>query len=108
MPVTWKITNVEHNTDADKGVINAAWTASDTTTVDGVDHTGAVSGMESYTPDASAAGYTAYAALTEATVLGWVHSTLGAAEVTRVEGKVATQITKSQTPPTAWDTPFTA
>jgi len=108
MSVTWKITNVEHNTDADKGVIHAAWTASETITVDGVDHIGTVAGMESYTPDATAADYTAYADLTEATIIGWVKSTLGAAEVTRVEGKVAAQITKSQTPPTAWDSPFAA
>jgi len=108
MSVTWNIINVEHNTDADKGVINASWTASETTTVGEVDYTGTVAGMESYTPDATAAGYTAYADLTEATVLGWVKSTLGAAEVTRVEGKVAAQIIKAQTPPTAWDNPFAA
>ena len=102
MAVTWNITNIEYNTDSDKGVVHAAWSASET---DG-DHTGTVSGMESYTPDASAEGYTAYDSLTEANVVGWVKETLGSDEVTRVETKVADQITKSKTPPTAWGVPF--
>jgi len=102
MAVTWNITNVEYNTDSDKGVVHAAWKASET---DG-DHEGTVSGMESYTPDASAAGYKAYASLTEANILAWVKATLGSSEVTAVEAKVAAQITKSKTPPTAWGLPF--
>jgi len=102
MAVTWSITNTEYNNDSDKGVVRAAWQASE---VDG-DHTGTVSGAESYTPDASAAGYIAYASLTEANVIAWIKATLGAEEVTRVETKVAAQITKSKTPPTTWAVPW--
>jgi len=102
MAVTWTITNMEYTNDSDKGVVHAAWSASET---DG-DHTGTVSGMESYTPDASAEGYVAWDSLDEATVVGWVKETLGADECTRVEGKVANQITKSKTPPTSWGKPF--
>lgn len=102
MAVTWTITNMEYTNDSDKGVVHAAWSASET---DG-DHTGTVSGMESYTPDASAEGYVAWDSLDEATVVGWVKETLGAEECTRVEGKVADQITKSKTPPTSWGKPF--
>ena len=102
MAVTWSITNTEYNTDSDKGVVHAAWQASE---VDG-DHTGSVSGMESYTPDASAGGYIAYASLTEANIVAWVKATLGSDEVTRVETKVAAQITKSKTPPTGWGLPW--
>jgi len=102
MAVTWTITNMEYTNDSDKGVVHAAWSASET---DG-DHTGTVSGMESYTPDSSAEGYVAWDSLDEATVVGWVKETLGADEVTRVEGKVADQITKSKTPPTSWGKPF--
>ncbi len=102
MAVTWTITNLEYTNDSDKGVVHAAWSASET---DG-DHTGTVSGMESYTPDASAEGYVAWDSLDEATVVGWVKETLGADECTRVEGKVADQITKSKTPPTSWGKPF--
>ncbi len=102
MAVTWTITNMEYTNDSDKGVVHAAWSASDS---DG-DHTGTVSGMESYTPDSSAEGYVAWDSLDEATVVGWVKETLGADECTRVEGKVADQITKSKTPPTSWGKPF--
>ena len=98
MAVTWTITNMEYTNDSDKGVVHAAWSASDS---DG-DHTGTVSGMESYTPDSSAEGYVAWDSLDESTVVGWVKETLGADECTRVEGKVADQITKSKTPPTSW------
>ena len=102
MAVTWTITNMEYTNDSDKGVVHAAWSASET---DG-DHTGTVSGMESYTPDSSAEGYVAWDSLDEATVVGWVKETLGSDECTRVEGKVADQITKSKTPPTSWGKPF--
>ena len=102
MAVVWSITNCEYTNDSDKGVVHAAWSATDT---DG-DYSGTVSGMESYTPDASAEGYVAWDSLDEATVVGWVKETLGADECTRVEGKVADQITKSKTPPTSWGKPF--
>ena len=102
MAVTWTITNMEYTNDSDKGVVHAAWSASDS---DG-DHTGTVSGMESYTPDSSAEGYVVWDLLDESTVVGWVKETLGADECTRVEGKVADQITKSKTPPTSWGKPF--
>ena len=110
MAVTWSITNTEYNTDSDKGVVHAAWSASESEVVgsgdSAVTHTGSVSGMESYTPDASAGGYVAYASLTEANIVAWVKATLGSDEVTRVEGKVAAQITKSKTPPTGWGLPW--
>ena len=110
MAVTWTITNTEYNNDSDKGVIKASWFCSDSETVgsgdSAVTHIGKVSGTESYTPDASADGYIAYASLTEANVIAWVKATLGADEVTRVETKVAAKITKSKTPPTAWGVPW--
>ena len=102
MAVTWTITNMEYTNDSDKGVVHAAWSASET---DG-DHTGTVAGMESYTPDSSAEGYVAWDSLNESTGVGWVKETLGSDECTRVEGKVADQITKSKTPPTSWGKPF--
>jgi len=102
MAVTWTITNMEYTNDSDKGVVHAAWSASET---DG-DHTGTVSGMESYTPDSSASGYIAYDSLTNAKVVSWVKATLGADEVTRVGEKIAAQIAESKTPSTAWGKPF--
>lgn len=110
MAAVWNITNTEYNNDSDKGVVHASWTCSDSETVgsgdSAVTHTGTVSGMESYTPDASAEGYVAYDDLTEADVIAWVKATLGEDEVTRVEEKVAAQITKSKTPPTSWGLPW--
>jgi len=41
-------------------------------------------------------------------VLGWVKDLLGEDEVARVETKVADQITKSKTPPTAWGVPWSS
>jgi len=98
MAVTWNITNMEYTNDSDKGVVHAAWSASDS---DG-DHTGTVSGMESYTPDSSAEGYVAWDSLDEATVAGWIKTTLGSDEVTRVEAKIAAQIAESKAPSTSW------
>ena len=113
MAITWSISNTEYNNDSDKGVIKAAWSCSDSETVgsgdSAVDHKGIVSGAESYTPDASADGYIAYASLTEANVIAWVKATLdadGADGVARAETKVAAQITKSKTPPTTWAVPW--
>ena len=102
MAVTWTITNMEYTNDSDKGVVHAAWSASDS---DG-DHTGTVSGMESYTPDSSASGYIAYDSLTNAKVASWVKATLGSDEVTRVGEKIAAQIAESKTTSTAWGKPF--
>ena len=106
MAVTWSIKNTEYNNDSDKGIVQATWSAKETETVDGKDHVGSVSGTESYTPDPSDASYKAYDSLTEANVVAWVKATLGSEEVTRVETKVAAQITKSKTPPTAWGVPW--
>ena len=86
MAVTWSITNTEYNNDSDKGVVHASWQCTDSEVV--------------------GAGYKAYASVTEANVIAWVKATLGSEEVTRVETKVAAQITKSKTPPTAWGVPW--
>ncbi len=103
-------TNFSFTNYSDKGVVHASWTCSDSETVgsgdNAVKHIGTVSGMESYTPDASKSGYVAYDSLTEAKVRSWVKATLGADEVAAVEAKVAAQITKSKTPPTAWGVPW--
>ena len=98
MAVVWSITNLEYTNDSDKGVVHAAWSATDT---DG-DHSGIVSGMESYTPDPSDSGFVAYDDLDEATVVAWVKSTLGSDEVSAVEAKATAKLTEAKTPSTAW------
>ncbi len=98
MAVVWSITNLEYTNDSDKGVVHAAWSATDT---DG-DYSGTVSGMESYTPDPSDSGFVAYDDLDEATVVAWVKSTLGSDEVSAVEAKATAKLTEAKTPSTAW------
>ena len=98
MAVVWSITNLEYTNNSDKGVVHAAWSATDT---DG-DYSGTVSGMESYTPDPSDSGFVAYDDLDEATVVAWVKSTLGSDEVSAVEAKATAKLTEAKTPSTAW------
>jgi hypothetical protein len=98
MAVVWSVTNLEYTNDSDKGVVHAAWSATDT---DG-DYSGTVSGMESYTPDPSDSGYVAWDSLNEATVLSWVQETLGSDGVSEVEAKATAKLTEAKTPSTAW------
>ena len=98
MAVVWSVTNLEYTNDSDKGVVHAAWSATDTSG----DHSGTVSGMESYTPDPSDSGFVAYDDLDEATVVAWVKSTLGSDEVSAVEAKATAKLTEAKTPSTAW------
>ena len=98
MAVVWSITNLEYTNDSDKGVVHAAWSATDT---DG-DQSGTVSGMESYTPDPSDSGFVSWDSLDEATVVAWVKSTLGSDEVSAVEAKATAKLTEAKTPSTAW------
>ena len=106
MAVTWSITNLEYNTDSDKGVTRASWSVTDEETVGSVIHTGRVSGAETLIPNPSDAGYITYDDITETDAINWVKTTLGADEVTVVENKVAAQITKSKVPPTASGLPW--
>ena len=69
---TWTIANLERNT-ADDGVTIAHWRCEGT---DGT-HTASSYGTTSHEPDPSAAGFIAFADLTEADVLGWVHAAVG-------------------------------
>ena len=110
MAATWIIKETEYSNDSDKGIIHVGWNCADSEIVgsgdSAVTHTGIVKGLQKYTPDPSAAGYKAYDSLTEANLIAWIKATLGSEEVTRVETKVAAQITKSKTPPTAFGVPW--
>lgn len=89
MAVTWTISTLERNTD--DGVVVAHWQASD---VDG-EHSGSLYGTCGFTPDADADGYTAYADITEAQVIGWVKADVDA---DAVEASIAAQIAESKAP----------
>ena len=89
MAVTWTISTLERNTD--DGVVVAHWRASD---ADG-EHSGSSYGSCGFTPDADADGYTAYADITEAQVIGWVKADVDA---DAVEASIASQIAESKAP----------
>jgi len=81
----WSVTHMTH-VDADGGVIKAYWSCvatSDTTPV----YSAAEGGKLICTYDASAAGFIAYASLTEANVLGWIYDSLKVDSETAAEAK---------------------
>jgi len=82
---TWSVTDMTH-VDADGGVIKAYWNCtalSDTTPA----YSAVEGGKLICTYDASAAGYIAYASLTEADVLGWIYTSLIEGSETAAEAK---------------------
>ena len=97
---TWQVANMERNT-ADDGVVVVHWRC------EGVDedHTASSYGTTSHTPDPSAAGFVAYADLTEETVLGWVH---GSVDKDATEAAIAAKIDAIANPTTALGTPWAA
>ena len=87
---TWSVTNMQH-TDADGGVFLVYWSmiaASDGTP----SYTASEGGKLRCTYDASAAGYIAYADLTEANVLGWVYDSLIEGDETAAEAKARIEV----------------
>ena len=89
MAITWTIEQLERNTD--DGVVVTHWRASD---VDG-DYSGSHYGTCGFTPDSTVDGYTAYADLIEAQVIGWVKDDV---DVNAVEARIAAQIAESKEP----------
>ena len=82
---TWSVTDMTH-VDADGGVIKAYWSCvatSDTTP----SYSASEGGKLICTYDASAAGYIAYASLTEANVLGWIYDSLKVDSETAAQAK---------------------
>ena len=105
MAVTWTIAQLERNTDGN-GVVVAHWRASDSEVVGEVTHSGSSYGTCGFTPDATADGYVAYDALTEADVIAWVKASMGEEAVEALESSIAAQITASKEPVTAAGVPW--
>ena len=103
---TWTIANLERNT-ADGGVTVAHWRVTETETVgegdDAVTYSASSYGTVSFTPDASADGFIAFDALTEADVLGWVYEEVDQAET---EAALAADIAGQKTPVTSDGVPW--
>ena len=100
MAVTWNVVSL----DATKTVGSLSdvvtrihWTASDSETVDGVQHSGyAYGGVWLSEPDSSS--FTAYKDITLTEAVGWAKAALGSTQVTAIEAKVAAQIAESKAP----------
>jgi hypothetical protein len=82
---TWSVTNMQH-TDADGGVFLIYWSM-DAVSDGTPSYTASEGGKLRCEYDASAAGYIAYADLTEADVLGWIWTSLIEDEETAAEAK---------------------
>ena len=102
---TWKIKTMERNL-SDGGVTVAHWTAYEEEVVE-IDPDPEISavayaamryGTCNFNPDPSAADFIAYDALTEATVLGWVHSYIGADKKTAIETALTAEVAEQKTP----------
>ena len=98
---TWTIANMERTT-ADDTVTIAHWRCSG---ADADGNTGSSYGTTSHTGAPSDPDYIAYADLTEATVLGWVHESV---DKDATEASIATQIDAIANPTTAAGTPWAA
>ena len=86
---TWSVNDMTH-VDADGGVVKAYWSCvavSDAVSDTTPSYTASEGGKLICTYDASAAGYIAYADLTEADVLGWIWTSLIEGEETAEEAK---------------------
>ena len=101
MAVTWTISTLERNTD--DGVVVAHWRASDSETVDEVEHSGSSYGTCGFTPDSTADGYVAYADITEAQVIEWVKADVDA---DAIEASIASQIADSKAPAISTGVPW--
>lgn len=100
MTTTFKINNLDRDT-ADGFVTVAHWTASQ---VDG-DFSASIVNTQSFTKE-DGVNLIPYADLTEATVIGWVKSALGADTVAAIDAALAAQIADQQAPKKATGTPW--
>lgn len=94
----WTVAQLERNL-ADGGVIVAHWRC---TASDG-DYSASSYGTAGFTPDASAPGFVAYDALTEADVLGWVWESV---DKESVEASLQSKIEADKNPVTAAGVPW--
>ena len=108
MAVTWNIASL----DATKTVGSLSdvvttvhWTASDSETVDGVEHTGYQYGAINLA-EADSKSFTAYKDITKDDAIAWAKAALGSNEVTAIETNIAAQITASKTPTTISGVPW--
>jgi len=98
----WTIETLEHNV-ADGGVIVAHWRCTAEEVVGEETYSASAYGTVGFTPDASADGFIAFDALTEADVLGWVYAEVDqAATEAALDANIAEQKTPATTDGVPW------
>jgi hypothetical protein len=99
---TWTIAQLERNT-ADGGVTVAHWRVSAEETVGEETYSASAYGTCGFTPDATADGFVAYDALTEADVLAWVWDSV---DKDATESSLTQKIEADKNPVTTTGTPW--
>jgi len=108
MAVTWNVNSLaglKTVGSLSDVVTTVHWTASETSTVNGVDHIGYRYGSVGLAdPDASS--FVAYGSVSKDNAIAWAKAALGSDEVAAIETSVAAQITESKTPTAFSGTPW--
>jgi hypothetical protein len=94
---TWTINSMQQWPSGNNAgyVVNVNWTLTGT---DGT-HTASIQGNTQYPVSDAQAGFTPYASLTQAQVIGWVQESLGTQGVANFEANVQGQINSIVSPP---------
>ena len=100
--MNWTIAQLERNT-ADGGVTVAHWKVSAEETVGEVTYSASAYGTCGFTPDATADGFVAFDALTEADVLAWVWDSV---DKDATESSLTQKIEADKNPVTTTGTPW--
>jgi len=100
--MNWSIAQLERNT-ADGGVTVAHWRVSAEETVGEETYSGSAYGTCGFTPDATADGFVAFDALTEADVLAWVWDSV---DKDATESSLTQKIEADKNPVTTTGTPW--
>ena len=104
MAATWQVGTLEYTNNSDKIVTQVHWRCFDSKEANGELHTADNNGSVALDEIAAdAAGFVAYADLSEAKCLEWVQAKLDKDEI---ETKVADAITASENPPIKSGTPW--
>ena len=94
---TWTVTSMQQWPSGPNAgyVVNINWELTGTDSV----NTASIGGNTQYPVTDAQAGFTPYAQLTQATVIGWVQESLGAQGIANFEANVQGQINSLENPP---------
>jgi hypothetical protein len=99
---TWKVNNLERSA-TDGGVVTVHWSL--TATDEATGKSAFYGDFTKFTPDASAPDFVPFESLTEATVLGWVHTELGDKKA-EIEADRTAKVQKQLAPEVVSGTPW--